>query len=174
MPLSNLLANWLSSIVFPLTCSLSDSRPFITLHTPLWLQQTIWWHQSKFWNNLHGDVGFFPAASQSSLLYIRDRAQDVRNIQLWPCWQNWIKGGFLNWSEMQNETNTLESPICYLCLGPNMPSLKRPVSVILMSIFALTPAPIRAYSRLLPLTPAHADAQISTGEWQKTHLSCWD
>ena len=41
------------------------------------------------------------------------------------------------------------------------------VFVILLSIFALTPAPIRAYSRLLPLSPAHADAQISTGEWQK-------
>ena len=25
----------------------------------------------------------------------------------------------------------------------------------------------RAYPRSLPLTPAHADAQISTGEWQK-------
>ena len=42
-----------------------------------------------------------------------------------------------------------------------------PAFVIFLSIFALMPVPIRAYSRLLPHTPAHADAQISTGEWQK-------
>ena len=56
-----------------------------------------------------------------------------------------------------------------------------PVFVILLSIFALTPTPICAYFRSLPrlsgpiraysclfaLTPTHADAQISRGEWQK-------
>ena len=48
---------------------------------------------------------------------------------------------------------------------------------ILLSIFVLTPAPIRAHSRTLPHAPAHsrtlphtpapADAQILMGEWQK-------
>ena len=59
-------------------------------------------------------------------------------------------------------------------------SIKNIGFFILLSIFALTPAPIRAYpayprlsaltpaySRLLPLTLAHADAKISTAEWQK-------
>ena len=55
---------------------------------------------------------------------------------------------------------------------------------ILLSIFALTPVPIRAYShacprlsaltpahsRLLQHTPTHADAQISTGEWPKPNF----
>ena len=55
--------------------------------------------------------------------------------------------------------------------------LTTPVFVILPSIFALTPAPIHAYSHTLPHTlahsctllhtPAHANAQILTGEWQK-------
>ena len=51
------------------------------------------------------------------------------------------------------------------------------VFVILLSIFVLTPTPIRAYSRLLPHNPAHADPQILTGELQKpkkpiTYFNC--
>ena len=38
------------------------------------------------------------------------------------------------------------------------------VFVILLLIFVLTPVPIPAYCRLLRFTPAHADAQISTGD----------
>ena len=49
-------------------------------------------------------------------------------------------------------------------LGPCKGTGACTVFVILLSIFALTPAPIRAYSRLLPHTPAHADARISAGE----------
>ena len=33
--------------------------------------------------------------------------------------------------------------------------------------FCHSPVDFHAYFRTLPLTPAHADAQISTGEWQK-------
>ena len=41
------------------------------------------------------------------------------------------------------------------------------VFVILLSYFALT----LVHSRSLPLTPGRADAQISTGEWQKPNIS---
>ena len=67
---------------------------------------------------------------------------------------------------------------------------KNMVFVILLSIFLLTPTPIWAYPRSLPLTPAHscslpptlahsrplpptpacADAWISTGEWRRPKI----
>ena len=80
------------------------------------------------------------------------------------------------------------------------PSYRTPVFVILLSIFTLTPMPIRAHSCSLPrlstpirahscslprlstpihtyprsllLTPARADARISAGEWQKPRIPC--
>ena len=51
-------------------------------------------------------------------------------------------------------------------------AMRKRVFVIILSIFALTPAHSRsllltpAHSRSLPLTPARADAQTSTGEGQ--------
>ena len=41
------------------------------------------------------------------------------------------------------------------------------VFVFLLSIFALTSSHSRSILRLSALTPAYADARVSTGEWQK-------
>ena len=74
------------------------------------------------------------------------------------------------------------SPICYLLSCWIYCCIKSSVFIILLSISALTPVPIGAHSHLmpylptltaapirasLPLTPARADAQIFTREWQK-------
>ena len=82
------------------------------------------------------------------------------NLSIAKIFPPWFPGIFVNNSSLMYflRLNGTEANVDWLT------EVGLAVFVILLSIFALTPAPIHAHSRLLLLTPARADARISTGK----------